>query len=287
MEYTESFLRGYSGNKLKLANQILPHFPKSCDTFVDMFTGSGFINYNYRGAKKYICNELETPVLKLHETFFNTSLKDIVVFLEKTENDTLINGEYNFRKLKDIYNETRNPLVLILIARQSFGMLLSFNSKGECNVSENTTKRTTKKLTSDLLQDINTIKKRISEQDRTYINDSFANFPIETLTENDFVYLDPPYFETVANYNKVWNETIYQKLIDFMQYFIDKNIGFGYSDMLVQNDMINTQLQNLISKNKNRLKLFKIKSDYTSSINNATRIDVSSSKRLEIYLTNR
>lgn len=284
--YVESFLRGYSGNKFKLMDQILPHFPVKCNNFVDMFTGSGAVNYNYTGADHYFCNELDSRVLGLHEKFYNTPLREIIQTLESVEESTLINGEYNFRKLKDIYNETRDPLILVLIARQSFGMLLSFNSKGECNVSENTTKRKSKKLTPDLVHDINVIKKRIEKQDRKYVNGSFVKFDVSFLQPGDFVYLDPPYFETFANYNKDWGDSVYGILIERMQYFIDNGIHFGYSDMMVQNDMINGRLHALVQKNKDKLKMYKIKSDYTTSINNKTRIDVSNSKRLEIYLTN-
>ena len=284
--YIESFLRGYSGNKFKLMDQILPHFPKKCRVFVDMFTGSGAVNYNYTGAERYVCNELDPQVLGLHKRFHDATLREIIETLERVEESTLIDGEYNFRKLKDIYNETRDPLILVLIARQSFGMLLSFNSKGECNVSENTTKRKSKKLTPDLLHDINIIKKRVDSQDRTYVNGSFVNLDLSFLQPGDFVYCDPPYFETFANYNKDWGDSVYEILIERMQYFIDNNIGFGYSDMMVQNDMINGKLHALVQKNKDKLKMYKIKSDYTSSINNKTRIDVSNSKRLEIYLTN-
>lgn len=286
MKYIESFLRGYSGNKCKIGNQIIPRFPNSCNTFVDMFTGSGFINYNYLGAKKYICVEIQEPILNLHKEFKIKPLGEIIKFLEKVDNETLNDKlEHDFEKLKNIYNETRNPLVLILIARQAFSSLLSFNSEGLCNVSESITRRKMKKLSGDLIQDMFLIKERIENQDRIYICDSFENFPVEKLTSDDFVYIDPPYFQSCANYNKLWDDEKYKKLIKMMEYFDSKNIGFGYSDMLIQNDIVNVILKDFASKSKT--KIYKIENkNYDKHINN--KINVRKNlQNLEIYLTNR
>lgn len=36
----------YMGNKHKLLKQIIPLFPDECDTFVDLFGGSGVVSMN-------------------------------------------------------------------------------------------------------------------------------------------------------------------------------------------------------------------------------------------------
>lgn len=42
----------YMGNKYKLLKQLIPLFPKQCDTFLDLFGGSGVVSMNYQGNKK-------------------------------------------------------------------------------------------------------------------------------------------------------------------------------------------------------------------------------------------
>ena len=42
----------YMGNKYKLLKHILPLFPKTCKTFIDLFGGSGTVSMNYQGTEK-------------------------------------------------------------------------------------------------------------------------------------------------------------------------------------------------------------------------------------------
>lgn len=287
--YTPSYLRGYSGNKFNFLGEIMERFPKKCRIFVDMFAGSCCVNYNYMGYQKCYVNEFSPQVFSVHKRIFETPVGEIVKYLQKLQQD-MSNGNYvDFAKLKKHYNETKEPLDIILIAMYSFANLLSFNGKGECNVSENPNKRGMYSHLNKILGDIITIKKRIDGTDRIYLNDSFVNFPIDVLSEEDFVYLDPPYFETKANYNDCWGEKEYKKLIEMMRYFITHNIGFGYSDMFIVNDVINVELKTLVEEFKSKLKMAKINSDFTNSINNANYEDKKENrgKSLEIYLTNR
>lgn len=40
----------YMGNKYKLLKHLVPLFPKQCNTFYDLFGGSGCVSINYRGG---------------------------------------------------------------------------------------------------------------------------------------------------------------------------------------------------------------------------------------------
>lgn len=47
----------YMGNKYKLLKQLIPLFPKECNTFLDLFGGSGVVSMNYKGKyKPFIMN---------------------------------------------------------------------------------------------------------------------------------------------------------------------------------------------------------------------------------------
>lgn len=287
--YLPSYLRGYSGNKFNFLDQIITHFPAKCRNFVDMFAGSCCINYNYSGFEKCFVNEFSPQVFSVHKRIYETPVAEIVKYLQQLQVDMSNGSHVDFQKLKKHYNETHEPLDIILIAMYSFANLLSFNGKGECNVSENPYKRGKYVHLNKIMGDIVEIKKRIEHQEREYINGSFADFDRTILSPNDFVYLDPPYFETKANYNSGWGENEYALLINLMDYMLTKNIGMGYSDMLIVDDVVNYELKSLIEKHKDKVKTFKIDSDFNGSINNANYEDKlqKRGKRLEIYLTNR
>ena len=64
MKYLESPIF-YMGNKYKLLKQLIPLFPKQCDTFLDLFGGSGVVSMNYQGTRKTIYNEFNGNIVNL------------------------------------------------------------------------------------------------------------------------------------------------------------------------------------------------------------------------------
>lgn len=51
------------------------------------------------------------------------------------------------------------------------------------------------------------------------------------IKEGDFVYVDPPYLITSADYNKFWSEDEEVKLLDFLDDLNFKGIKFGLSNV--------------------------------------------------------
>lgn len=60
----------YTGGKFKLLPQILPLFPHSIDTFIDLFCGGCNVGINV-DCQKVIYNDLDEHLLYLYNTFKN------------------------------------------------------------------------------------------------------------------------------------------------------------------------------------------------------------------------
>ena len=60
----------------------------------------------------------------------------------------------------------------------------------------------------------------------TFINVDFASVIIPL---DSFIYLDPPYSNTEAGYNSIWNNKQEEELIRYLNYFIKTNQPFGIS----------------------------------------------------------
>ena len=58
----------YTGGKFKLLPQILPHFPKNIDTFVDLFCGGCNVGINVE-ANTVIYNDLNEHLLYFRQVF--------------------------------------------------------------------------------------------------------------------------------------------------------------------------------------------------------------------------
>ena len=281
-------LRGYTGSKYDFLDDIIPHFPRKIGTFVDMFAGGGSISANVKNAVKIIMNEFQPPILKFHETEHNLTAGQIVKHLNsRIERFNLhFDNPDGYYEMRELYNTEGNPLDLILLARMSFSGIISFTPdwKFSNTWASGNGKGKALPINTEFINDIVVYKKATSEQTREFVNGSFENFPIDTLKSGDFVYCDPPYFATKAKYNKFWGDEQLQHLADMFQYFIDNGIGFGYSDMMIVNDVCNVIMYDFVKRNKGKVIMKRINSDYTNSLDKKKRVD--SGKNLEIYMTN-
>jgi len=103
------------------------------------------------------------------------------------------------------------------------------------------------------------------QSDNYFSNNSFENFNFSQLTENDFVYCDPPYLITTGSYNdgkrgfKGWTEKEEVELLNILDNLNSKNIKFALSNVIqhkgkenmILNDWIKEREYNINFINKN------------------------------------
>ena len=67
-----------------------------------------------------------------------------------------------------------------------------------------------------------------------FTNLDFRYFPFQILTDNDFVYCDPPYYNSTATYNEQngWNEKDEIDLLNILDSLNEKGVKFALSNNL-------------------------------------------------------
>lgn len=92
-----------------------------------------------------------------------------------------------------------------------------------------------------------------------FLNISFDNFDFSYFDENDFVYCDPPYLNSVASYNEGngWTEEHEKKLLEILDGLNDKNIKFALSNNLKYENK-------LLQEWKNKYKVRYLYADYSN-----------------------
>ena len=209
----------YSGSKFSLLKQLLPLFPKNIDTFYDVFCGSCTVSLNVV-ANHYKCNDICKPLIDLYN-YFKTEYQEnkLQEYIEKYDLYNI--KDEDFYKLRDLYNSSKDPLLLYILSRCSFNHMIRFNSKNEFNVSFGNWFTINRKYHFDL--DIFKFK------NKDFYSQNFDDFlNAFEYKENDFVYLDPPYLITNANYNPSWTEKEEMKLLDFCS---QTSAKFGISNV--------------------------------------------------------
>lgn len=277
----------YTGGKFKLLPQILPHFPKNIDTFVDLFCGGCNVGINVE-ANTVIYNDLNEHLLYLYNTFKNldkeATFEWIYQIIDKYELSLVSKngykfyncesskglGNYNrdkFKKLRDDFNTKTSEdyyyyVMLYVIIVYAFNNQIRFNSKGEFNLPVG--KRDFNKKMADKLS---AFIDRIQTQNCIFTCKDFREFDFSQLDSNDFVYVDPPYLITCATYNEQggWNEDSERDLLAFLDTLSEKNIRFALSNVLRSKGKENHILIEWLDKHSNTYRAIPLNYSYSNS----------------------
>lgn len=102
----------------------------------------------------------------------------------------------------------------------------------------------------------------------TWSNMDFRKFLANLhLTDDDFVYLDPPYLITFSEYNKLWNEDTEKELLTMLDVLTERQIKFAISNVTHYKGRENDIFQTWAEK----YHVHPIKSNYISYHDNTTK----------------
>lgn len=269
----------YVGGKYKLLPQIIPLFPNNIHIFVDLFGGGFNVGINVK-SEHTIYNDLENHVVELLKYLSENNTQNLL-----TEIDTLIK-KYNlskenvegFNKLRDYYNEKNNsPIVFYTMICYAFNYQIRFNQNGKYNMPFGKNRSSfNPSLRTKFIDFVNELHNKKCK----FINMTFEDFfdkNINHLSNNDFIYCDPPYFNSVAAYNEQngWTENDEKTLLQRLDQLNNKGIKFALSN--------NLKYENpFLDKWKDKYNIHYLNGDYSNC--NYHKID--RSKDIEVLITN-
>lgn len=269
----------YIGNKYKLISQIMPLFPDDISMFVDVFGGSGTVLINTK-AEHYLYNDVNQYVSSIFKGLVEN---DVDIIVDKIES---IIQKYNlskinkggFEKLRDDYNNGENDwITLYTLMCHSFNHQFRFNNNHKYNSSfgEN------RSYFSDRQKnDLYSMKNQLST-DIVVSSDDFRNIDYSDFDKYDLLYFDPPYFNSVGNYNdgkrgfEGWTEEHEIELLHILDKLDAQGTRFALSNNLkYENPYLNEW--------KDKYKIHFLRGDYVNC--NYQKID--RSKDIEVLITN-
>jgi len=244
----------YVGDKYKLVPQLKENFPKSIKRFIEPFCGGGSVFLNVE-AEEYLLNDIDSNMINLHKYFINQSKnpeifwgnikkiiesyclsatflgRDVPKDLKKEYKKTYF-AHYNkdaYYKMRSDYNKDKtNAQLLYLLLIYGFNRILRFNSKGDFNLPVGNVD-----FNSNTYQAINDYFSFVAKKKIYFYSMDFENFLDKmNVSQDDFVYLDPPYLITFSEYNKLWNEESEKRLINVLDKLNEAKIRFAVSNVL-------------------------------------------------------
>ena len=235
----------YEGGKGKLLNKIISMFPSKINRFIEPFGGALTVGLNVVANEK-LYNEKVKKMHDLVEYFKDIEANDF--FNEVSEvmkKYDLYQGDFsNYENLKDAYNKNKNKnknknedKTLAM-----FYVIILFSQRNRIRYDKSRKNITTSfcpenEFNKSLLNKFVRYGKELYKNDTyRFFNMEFEDFIAKVQPETgDFLYFDPPYPETRAEYNKDWSSEDEDKLHDEIDKLAAKNINFAYSTVFEHN----------------------------------------------------
>lgn len=288
----------YVGDKYKLMNQLQKLMPENIDTYIEPFVGGGSSLINTK-AKKYIANDIDSNVIKLHkflskysnapENLLNKLFSIIdkyglsCSYLGKNVPDELKKkyvktyySKYNkdsYLKMREDYNiNQNNDILLYLLLIYGFNHMIRFNASGNFNLPVGNVD-----FNKNVYNAIINYLEFMSKNDVEFYNKDYRQFLSEIeLNENSYIYFDPPYLISLSEYNKLWNEEEEYELGSYLDELDSKNIKFGITNLINHRGSFNKTFYEWSKK----YRTYTIESNYISFNDNT----IKNSK--EVFVTN-
>lgn len=280
----------YVGDKYKLISEIKTYFPANIRHFIEPFVGGGSVYLNVK-AQDYILNDINSEVIELHK-MLNSFVGKEKEFFEKVWSIVDSYGlscsaredrvpedlkekyiktyfaEFNrsaFLKLRNDFNNRArgNYLMLYVLLIYGFNRMLRFNRLGNYNLpvgnvdfNLNTVEALNNYFT------LNSIKKTkwCSVDFEVFLNSI-------DISEQDLIYLDPPYLITYSEYNKIWGKESECRLLSLLDRLSRRHVRFAISNVSHYKGRVNTPFLEWSEK----YNIYPIKSNYISYHDNTIK----------------
>jgi DNA adenine methylase Dam len=277
----------YMGNKYDLLDELLAYFPKKeeVDTFIDLFGGSGVVSIN-APYDKITYNEINHNITNLLKMLVETPPKEIINHIKhrviefdlpQTGVEKKDNGyskyKRNYLNYRKFYNKQKekNYLDLYTLTYFSFSNLIRFNSKNEFNVPYGHRCFLNEVHEYNIERFYNVMSKKLVS-----IKNEDAFKILENIKENkrQFIYLDPPYTNTMAIYNESrafggWNIEHDNKLFKELNRLNELGVKWAMSNVLENKGIKNTHIEEWAIENNYKIIEFHNKEYYALGKGNA------------------
>lgn len=236
----------YTGGKHKLLSQILPLFPSSHETFIDLFVGGCNVCVNAE-ARKYIANDKNLCVIELFRYFKSRPLHSIKNEIESVIDKYSLSrstkygyraygtnsqkglsayNKENYLRLRDDYNKNPSPALFFTLIIYAFNNQIRFSKKGEFNLGVNK-----RDFSLNMQKNLELFVTKLQSIDIEFSSLDFRELKV---SKNTFVYADPPYLIGTASYNEsgLWGEKDELDLLSYLDALDANEVRFALSNLL-------------------------------------------------------
>lgn len=208
----------WTGSKRSQAKDIVALMPRDYNTYYEPFIGGGSVLYEVsrEHGNHAICSDICEPLIDLWN--FVKREPEMLYKSYKYHWEQFQKNEDYYYEVRDDFNKTKDALAFFFLTRTCINGKIRFNKQGNFNSAVHHKR-----------SGINpeTMKKIILDWSDKIKNSSFIRCDYKNIAEyvnsDDFVYLDPPYFNTKGMY---YGGIDYDEFISFLRQLCDKGVRY-------------------------------------------------------------
>jgi DNA adenine methylase len=187
--------------------------------------------------------QIQIPIsINFYNAILNNEIDSFKVrkFLENEGQNLSKYGKDYYYEVRERFNKNNSPSDFLFLNRACFNGLIRFNRKGGFNVPfGHKPDRFSKAYITKIANQINYVSLIFKEMNPIFICQDFQK-TLSSLSENDFVYCDPPYIGRHVNYYDSWDEDMENELFSLLNQLPCKFIlSTWHSNRYRENPFIN------------------------------------------------
>lgn len=210
--------------------------------WIEPFMGSGVVGFNIM-PQNAVFADTNPHLINFYNAILNDEIDSFKVrkFLEHEGQNLSKYGKDYYYEVRERFNKNNSPSDFLFLNRACFNGLIRFNKKGGFNVPfGHKPDRFSKAYITKIANQINYVSLIFKEMNCNFICQDFQK-TLSRLSENDFVYCDPPYLGRHVDYYDSWNEDMEKALFSVLNQLPCKFIlSTWHSNRYRENPFINS-----------------------------------------------
>jgi len=208
----------WSGSKRLQATKIVSHFP-TFGTYYEPFLGGGSVLFE-ANPRKAICGDICQPLIEFWK-LLQKDARSLIINYTESWNRLQKEGYTYYYIVRDRFNNHPNPYDLFFLSRTCVNGLIRFNKEGKFNNSLHYTRRGIHpvRMATTILEWAARVK------NYEFVYGDYRNTSKDASVK-DFVYLDPPYFNTKGRY---YGRIDLNDFVEYLRSLNDRGVRFALS----------------------------------------------------------
>ena len=221
----------WTGSKRSQVHNIISNFPNEIDTYYEPFCGGASVLYALLKSEikvnRFVLSDLNQDLINLWEIIKNQpkELGDYyeILWTNLNQIDEIGWKSSYYNTVRDRFNKNHNAMDFFFLLRTCFNGMVRYSKDGKFNTSYHLNRNGM--LPNKIKMIINDWSKLLNDNNVEFICCDYKNIKP---TENDFVYLDPPYNKTKGLYHGgIDNKELFQYMSELPCGYILSYDGFS------------------------------------------------------------